>query len=97
MSGDFHNLPQSVRDKVLADAIAAGRHAEAWQTVCEGCGQWVTEIVHIVVGSRKRLGRCCAPPDPKAVTAVGSYYPMGEKGPRVWLVQRTQAHTEKRP
>jgi hypothetical protein len=39
-------IPNSVRQSIIDNAIAAGTHSPAWQTVCSGCGQWVESVYH---------------------------------------------------
>ena len=41
-------------------AIVQGTHSEKFQTVCDGCRQWVESIYFIVPGSKTRLCPACA-------------------------------------
>jgi hypothetical protein len=40
--------------------IAEGRHSREWQTVCDGCRQWVSGIFHVDPISKKHYCRDCA-------------------------------------
>lgn len=57
----FKVIDQREIQKGIDAAIAAGTHSpiEQWRTWCEGCGQKVSGIWH-VLESGKRICRACA-------------------------------------